>query len=94
MPQKAKGWLVAAAVLVGIWLIRNGSETQLMPPQPTAAQAFAAGPEVQPGSPVAEPLRPSTPVRLRIPSIRVDAPMIRLGLRSDGSLAVPCGREP
>ncbi|WP_406426974.1 class F sortase [Streptomyces sp. NBC_01589] len=89
MPQKAKGWLVAGAVLVGIWLIRNGSETQLMPPQPTAPQAFAAGPEVQPGSPVAEPLRPSTPIRLRIPSIRVDAPMIRLGLRSDGSLAVP-----
>jgi hypothetical protein len=87
--QKAKGWLVAVAALVGIWLIQNGADTVLVPPQPTTAQAFAAGPGVQPGSPVAAPLRPSTPVRLRIPSIRVDAPMIRLGLGSDGSLAVP-----
>ncbi|MFB6776656.1 MULTISPECIES: class F sortase [unclassified Streptomyces] len=89
MSQKAKGWLVAVAALVGVWLIQNGAGTVLMPPQPTTAQAFAAGPGVQPGSPVAAPLRPSTPVRLRIPSIRVDAPMIRLGLGSDGSLDVP-----
>ncbi|MFE7239058.1 class F sortase [Streptomyces sp. NPDC002596] len=89
MSQKAKGWLVAVAALVGVWLIQNGADTALVPPQPTTAQAFAAGPGVQPGSPVAAPLRPSTPVRLRIPSIRVDAPMIRLGLGSDGSLDVP-----
>ncbi|MEV0490844.1 class F sortase [Streptomyces atratus] len=89
MPQKAKGWLVAVAALVGIWLIQNGAGTVLVPPQPTTAQAFAAGPGVQPGSPVAAPLRPSTPVRLRIPGIKVDAPMIRLGLGSDGSLDVP-----
>ncbi|MET7856583.1 class F sortase [Streptomyces sp. NPDC005318] len=87
--QKAKGWLVAVAALTGIWMIQNGAGTQLVPPQPTAAQAFAAGPEPQPGSPVAEPLRPSAPVRLRIPSIRVNAPMIGLGLGSDGSLDVP-----
>ncbi|MEV7234896.1 class F sortase [Streptomyces sp. NPDC051020] len=89
MFQKAKGWLVAVAALVGVWLIQHGAGTVLVPPQPTTAQAFAAGPGVQPGSPVAAPLRPSTPVRLRIPSIKVDAPMTRLGLGSDGSLDVP-----
>lgn len=87
--QKARGWLVGIAVLCGIWLIQNGSGDQLIPPQPSNAQAFAAGPQLQPGSPVAEPLRPSDPVRIRIPSIEVDAPMMRLGLGADGSLAVP-----
>ncbi|MFC9857504.1 MULTISPECIES: class F sortase [unclassified Streptomyces] len=87
--QKAKGWLVGIAVLSGIWLVQNGSATQLIPPQPSTAQAFAAGPQLQPGSPVAEPLRPSAPVRIRIPGIDVDAPMMRLGLGADGSLDVP-----
>ncbi|WP_326765502.1 class F sortase [Streptomyces sp. NBC_01591] len=89
MSQKAKGWLLVIAALAGVWLIRNGADTQLVPPRPTAAQAFAGGPEPQPGSQVAEPLQPSAPVRIRIPSIRVDAPMLRLGLGPDGSLDVP-----
>ncbi|MCX4969151.1 class F sortase [Streptomyces sp. NBC_00654] len=87
--QKAKGWLVGIAVLSGIWLVQNGSGTQVVPPQPSTAQAFAAGPQLQPGSPVAAPLRPSAPVRIRIPDIDVDAPMMRLGLGADGSLDVP-----
>ncbi|MEU8628914.1 class F sortase [Streptomyces sp. NPDC048669] len=89
MSQKAKGWLLVVAALAGVWLIRNGADTRLTPPGPASAQAFAAGPELLPGSPVAEPLRPSAPVRIRIPSIRVDAPMMRLGLGPDGSLDVP-----
>ncbi|MFF8911756.1 class F sortase [Streptomyces sp. NPDC015032] len=89
MSQKVKGWLLVLAALAGVWLIRHGAGTQLIPPQPTTAQALAAGPEPQPGSPVAEPLGPSAPVRIRIPSIRVDAPMMRLGLGADGSLDVP-----
>ncbi|MGW2176679.1 class F sortase [Streptomyces sp. NPDC001732] len=89
MSQKAKGWLLVIAALVGVWLIRNGSDTQLVPPRPTTAQGFASGPELQPGSPLAQPLKPSEPVRLRIPSIRVDAPVMRLGLGPDGSLDVP-----
>ncbi|MFE6662620.1 class F sortase [Streptomyces sp. NPDC057697] len=89
MTQKAKGWLLVVAALAGVWLIRNGADTQLVPPRPTAAQAFADGPVPQPGSPLADPLKPSAPVRIRIPSIRVDAPMMPLGLGPDGSLDVP-----
>ncbi|OKJ76396.1 class F sortase [Streptomyces sp. CB02460] len=89
MSQKAKGWLLVVVALAGVWLIQNGAGTRLTPPGPAAAQAFAAGPALLPGSPVAEPLRPSAPVRLRIPAIRVDAPMMRLGLGADGSLDVP-----
>ncbi|MFB7211864.1 class F sortase [Streptomyces sp. NPDC056255] len=89
MTEKAKGWLLVIAALAGVWLIRHGAGAQLVPPRPTAAQAFTGGPEPQPGSPVAEPLKPSAPVRIRIPSIRVDAPVMRLGLGADGSLDVP-----
>ncbi|WNI24897.1 class F sortase [Streptomyces sp. ITFR-16] len=89
MSQKAKGWLLVVAALAGVWLIRNGADTRLTPPAPASAEAFAAGPALLPGSPVAEPLRPSAPVRISIPSIRVDAPMMRLGLGADGSLDVP-----
>ncbi|MEU8504982.1 class F sortase [Streptomyces brevispora] len=89
MSQKAKGWLLVVAALAGVWLVQNGANTRLTPPGPASAEAFAAGPELLPGSPVAEPLRPSAPVRIRIPSIRVDAPMMRLGLGADGSLDVP-----
>ncbi|MER5277445.1 class F sortase [Streptomyces sp. NPDC002809] len=89
MSQKAKGWLLVVAALAGLWLIRNGADTRLTPPAPASADAFAAGPGLLPGSPVAEPLRPSAPVRITIPAIRVDAPMMRLGLGPDGSLDVP-----
>ncbi|MFC9246370.1 class F sortase [Streptomyces sp. NPDC057136] len=87
--QKANGWLVGIAVLCGLWLIQNGSDTLLVPPQPSTAESFAAGPQLQPGSPVAEPMRPSEPVRIRIPGIGVDAPMMRLGLGKGGGLDVP-----
>ncbi|KFF98086.1 class F sortase [Streptomyces europaeiscabiei] len=39
--------------------------------------------------PVAVPLPPSPPDRIRIPSIRVDAPLMGLGLTPTGSLDVP-----
>ena len=93
MSQKAKGWLLVVAALAGVWLIRHGAGTPLLPPQPTLAQAFPGGPGPLPGSPVAEPLKRSAPVRIRIPSIRVDAPMKPLGLGADGSLDVPPAGE-
>ena len=89
MSQKAKGWLLVVAALAGLWLVRNGAETRLTPPAPASADAFAAGPGLLPGSPVAQPLRPSAPVRITIPAIRVDAPVMRIGLGPDGSLDVP-----
>ncbi|MEV5276485.1 class F sortase [Streptomyces sp. NPDC051994] len=90
------------AAFVGLWLIERGFES-VEPPQPSAAEAFAAGsaPErtgwaaAVPGGPAvasappAEGLPPSEPLRVKIPSIRVDAPVLPLGLGPDGSLDVP-----
>ncbi|MEE1753387.1 class F sortase [Streptomyces sp. SP18CS02] len=84
---KGKGWGIAAAACVGLWLVQNGS-ADVTPPVPTAAEAFAAGPHEHTGA-AAAPLPPSVPVRLRIPEIDVDTPVMPLGLGADGSLDVP-----
>ncbi len=81
------GWLIAIPVCVGIWLVQNGSEP-VTPPMPTAAEAFAAGPGSHTEA-AAAPMRPSAPVRLSIPEIKVNAQVLGLGLGRDGSLDVP-----
>ncbi|MEU0082890.1 class F sortase [Streptomyces sp. NPDC006274] len=85
--RRSKGWGLAVAVFVGLWLVQNGAR-DVTPPVPSAAQAFAAGPD-QHTDAAADPLPPSEPVRLRIPRIGVDAPVTGLGLDAEGSLEVP-----
>ncbi|WP_030210945.1 class F sortase [Streptomyces bikiniensis] len=87
MSNRSKGWGIAVAACVGVWLVQNGS-ADVTPPVPSAAQAFAAGPSVHTDA-AADPLPPSAPVRLRIPETDVDAPVTGLGLAADGSLEVP-----
>ncbi|WP_425586315.1 class F sortase [Streptomyces sannanensis] len=85
--MRGKAGLVAIAVCTGIWLIRTGSDMDL-PPQPATTEAFArAAVAAEPDAGI--PLPPSDPVRIRIPAIRVDAPVTRLGLRAGGSLEAP-----
>ncbi|MFG2328511.1 class F sortase [Streptomyces sp. NPDC048604] len=90
--NRSKGWGIAVAALVGLWLVQNGSE-DVTPPVPTAAQAFAAGGDFHTDA-AADPLPPSEPVRLRIPKIEVDAPVMRLGLGAQGTLDVPPAADP
>ncbi|MFE7129392.1 class F sortase [Streptomyces sp. NPDC057638] len=85
--MKAKGWGLAAAACLGVWLVQSGSQ-HITPPMPSAAQAFAAGPRAHTDA-AADPLAPSAPLRLRIPDIDVDTPLTGLGLGRDGSLDVP-----
>lgn len=87
MSATGKGWVLAAAVCAGIWLVQNGSQ-DLTPPVPSAAQAFAAGPRAHTDA-AADPLPPSAPLRLSIPDIDVDTPLMRLGLDDNGGLEVP-----
>ncbi|MDQ0796484.1 class F sortase [Streptomyces sp. B1I3] len=90
---RARAWLVGIAVICGLWLIQNGVTHRIVPPQPATAEAFAAAPGPRPGAHRARPLLPAEPVRIRIPGIGVDAPMMRLGLGADGSLDVPPARD-
>ncbi|MGW0397922.1 class F sortase [Streptomyces sp. NPDC003002] len=78
--------LVALAACVGIWLMTSGSREPVGPPLPSPAEALTAASAPGPGI---APLPGSPPSRIRIPSIRVDAPLIGLGLERDRSLEVP-----
>ncbi|URM91471.1 class F sortase [Streptomyces sp. MRC013] len=82
-----KGWGIAVAACVGLWLVQSGSG-EGRPPVPSAAEAFAAGPGWHTPA-AAEPMPPSAPARVRIPRVGVDAPVTGLGLAPDGSLEVP-----
>lgn len=84
---RSRGWGIAVAACVGLWLVQSGSG-DVTPPAPSAADAFAAGPGWHTTA-AADPMPPSAPVRIRIPRIGVDAPVMRLGLGPGGTLDVP-----
>ena len=87
--------LIATACL-GVGLITHGAQSPTPPPQPDAAQAFpvhsaapSPTPTPSPGAPKLFPLPPSAPTRIRIPSIRVSAPLTALTLGRNGRLTPP-----
>ncbi|MGW0764411.1 class F sortase [Streptomyces sp. NPDC002676] len=69
----------------GVWLLASTAETHA-PPQPPAAEGrFEPG-----GQKLSAPaLPPSPPTRIRIPTIRVNAPLMGLALTRTGSLDAP-----
>ncbi|MFB7497609.1 class F sortase [Streptomyces sp. NPDC056161] len=79
---------IAAVTLValgsGVWLL--GTAHLSAPPQPAAAEGVPDPGEERLTAPA---LPPSPPTRIRIPSIRVDAPLTGLGLTPSGGLDVP-----
>ncbi|UUU34063.1 class F sortase [Streptomyces sp. CA-210063] len=85
--------VTVVALCSGAWLLRSGTAWHA-PPQPSAAQAHSspgAGKPAgrRPATATTPALPPSPPDRVRIPSIRVDAPLMGLGLTPTGSLDVP-----
>jgi hypothetical protein len=80
------------AVCLGVALISNGVPSQGPPPQPGAAQAFAApGRDAAHRVPAPAPSAKasSPPKRVRIPALRVDAPLTGLALDDEGHLNAP-----
>ncbi|WLW55156.1 class F sortase [Streptomyces sp. YU58] len=84
--------VTVVALCSGAWLLRSGAETHA-PPQPSAAQAHLGQDRDGVARSAAPALPPSPPDRIRIPSIRVDAPLTGLGLTGSGSLDVPPARH-
>ncbi|GAA2773049.1 class F sortase [Streptomyces showdoensis] len=97
-PGRRGAWgVVAVVLLIGVHLLRGGTDALRAdgPPQPLAAAAPdtagavpAAVPDAAPG-----PLPASPPVRVRVPALRVDAPVARVGLDADGWIEAPPPRE-
>ncbi|MFD3697588.1 class F sortase [Streptomyces sp. NPDC058646] len=87
-PTARHAGLLALAACVGIWLVNSGSPEPVGPPLPSPAEALNAAGAHPAGAGIA-PLPGSPPTRIRIPSIRVDAPLVGLGLEPGGSLEVP-----
>ncbi|WP_327356181.1 class F sortase [Streptomyces sp. NBC_01304] len=75
------------ALCCGLWLLQHGTAGHA-PPQPSPAEAGRLA-HARPAAPAAPGLAPSPPLRIRIPSIRVDAPLMGLALTPQGSLDVP-----
>ncbi|GAB2943540.1 class F sortase [Streptomyces heilongjiangensis] len=85
--------VTVVALCCGTWLVHSGTASHA-PPQPSAAQEHGRGhSRPGPGEPAVAALAASPPDRIRIPSIRVDAPLTGLGLTPAGSLDVPPAEE-
>ncbi|MEU1087732.1 class F sortase [Streptomyces sp. NPDC005892] len=63
-------------------------------PLPTGPRAAGSAGPAAPAHPAVRPLPPSAPVRLRIPVLKVDSPMMKLGLDASGALETPPDNNP
>ncbi|MFB7368670.1 class F sortase [Streptomyces sp. NPDC056222] len=88
---------MAVVLLVGIHLVRGGTEEWRAggPPQPVAAAApDRTSAAVAPDHATApDPLPTSRPVRVRIPAVRVDAPVTDVGRDAEGWIDTPPAYE-
>ncbi|WP_405824833.1 class F sortase [Streptomyces sp. NBC_01390] len=93
--RRAPWGVIALVLLTGLALIRNGSgEFDVGPPQPASA---AAADSHLPGgtfSGVPAALPYSLVDRVRIPAIRVDAPLLPVGLDAAGWVDAPPPEDP
>ncbi|CAL9600806.1 hypothetical protein SUDANB120_05436 [Streptomyces sp. enrichment culture] len=106
-PRRRSPWGVLALVMLsGLAMMRNGAESGDGPPQPTAAAAVSAS-AGQPDGQAPMPLPPgaalpagvaelehSSVQRIRIPQIRVDAPVMTVGLDAQGWIEAPPAQDP
>ncbi|MFG2639720.1 class F sortase [Streptomyces sp. NPDC048370] len=96
-PRRRAPWGVLALVMLsGLAMMRNGVDVELGPPQPAAA----ARPDTRPiGPPPTAPdgleTLPHAPAsRVKIPAIRVSAPIMDVGLDPDGWISAPPPQDP
>ncbi|SEP65814.1 Sortase family protein [Streptomyces sp. yr375] len=93
--KRAPWGVIALVLLTGLALIRNGSgEFDIGPPQPASAAAADSRAAVGVFGTVAAPLPYAVPTRVRIPAIRVDAPVMAVGLDTDGWVGAPPPEDP
>ncbi|MFJ6793068.1 class F sortase [Streptomyces sp. NPDC091268] len=91
---------IALVMLSGLAMMRNGATMEDGPPQPAAAAAVAVAPDQQATEPPPAPpqgmevLEHSSVQRVRIPAIKVDAPVMTVGLDAQGYIDAPPPQDP
>lgn len=86
--KRAPWGVIALLLLTGLALLRNGSgEFDVGPPRPASAAAPDSRAATGPTAPAALPF--SQPDRVRIPAIQVDAPVVPVGLDTNGWVGAP-----
>jgi hypothetical protein len=82
--------VVGSVVLTGVVLMVDGLDGTGGPPQPTAASAALAGGAEGGGTKdSAPPLHDSQPMRIRIPKVSIDAPLMNVGLDKQKTIEAP-----
>jgi hypothetical protein len=86
---------LALVMLTGIALMKNGVDVALGPPQPASAASLSR-PDGETFAPVTTPksLAHATAARIRVPAVGIDAPLMNVGLDSDGWIAAPPPEDP
>ncbi|WP_328477377.1 class F sortase [Streptomyces sp. NBC_00377] len=93
--KRAPWGVIALVLLTGLALIRNGSgEFDIGPPQPASAAAADSRTAAGALGRTPAPLAFAVPDRVRIPAIRVDAPVMSVGLDADGWVGAPPPEDP
>ncbi|MER6997888.1 class F sortase [Streptomyces sp. NPDC000410] len=87
--------VLALVMLTGAAMMRNGIDGGEGPPQPVAAASVDSGQGVVPPvvTGLVEPLPYSPASRISIPSLRVDAPAVEVGLDRNGWIDTPPPQE-
>ncbi|MGC5077866.1 class F sortase [Agrococcus sp. DT81.2] len=94
----------AAALLFGLTACGSSSDEPTAAPAASPTSAGSAAPSEAPPAETPAPSTPtqapdepmmdaSAPVSVAIPAVGLDAPLIRTGIREDGTLEVPPGEE-
>ncbi|MFF5027308.1 class F sortase [Streptomyces collinus] len=93
--KRAPWGVIALVLLTGLALIRNGSgEFDVGPPQPASAAAADSRAAPETPAPALVPLPFAAADRIRIPAIRVDAPVTPVGLDANGWVGAPPPEDP
>jgi sortase (surface protein transpeptidase) len=83
--------VAAALIAIGALILAVGWWTGRpeAPPQPPAPDIAAPRPAAERTDAAARRLPPSKPKRIKVPAVKINAPVIPVGIRPDGAIEVP-----
>ncbi|GAA3367816.1 class F sortase [Streptomyces sannanensis] len=94
-PRRRQPWgVVALVMLTGLAMMRNGVGGPDGPPLPAASARLTGLPSPSTSAAAVRPLPYSAAAKIRIPAIKVDAPLMDVGVDADGWIEAPPAQDP